>query len=76
VSCSDCSRARKKTFHATVQEFPEVGSFRTILEDTAISIARKWREHKSFQEYSLSSMVYVYVDFKKAQKATEMCGTV
>jgi hypothetical protein len=76
VSCSDCGRERKETFHSIIQELLEVGSVRTILEGTAIPIKRKWCEHKSFQEHSLSPMVYVHVDFRKAQKVTKTCKTI
>jgi hypothetical protein len=51
-------------------------SFRRILDDTAIPFKRTWRENKSVQEHSLSRMVYVYVDFRKAEENAEMCGTI
>ena len=56
-----------------VQEFPEVGSFRTIHEGTAIPIKRKWCNHKGVQEQFPSPMVHVHVDFRQTQEATETC---
>jgi hypothetical protein len=63
VSCSDCGRKREKTFHAVLQEFPEIATIRAINKGTAIPIKKKGFKHKSFQKQSLSPVVYVYVDF-------------
>jgi hypothetical protein len=76
VSCSDRGRERKETFHSILQEFPEVSSFRTIHEGSAIPVDRKWREHKGVQEQSLSPMVSLHVDFSQTQKATEICEKI
>jgi hypothetical protein len=73
VSCSNCGREREKAFHTILQEFSEVGSFRTTHQNTAIPIERKGCENKGVQEQSSSPMVPLYVDFRPAQEATETC---
>jgi hypothetical protein len=57
VSCNHCGRERETTFYAILQEFPEVGSFRTTHKGTAIPIKRKGCNHRGVQEQSLSPMV-------------------
>jgi hypothetical protein len=46
VSCSECGRERKQTFHSILQELPEIGSFRTIHQGSAIPIKREGCKNK------------------------------
>ena len=71
VSCSSCVREGKKTFHSILQEFPEVGSFRTIHRETATAPEGERCNHKSVQEPHSKSMVSLHVDVRPAQKIGE-----
>jgi hypothetical protein len=76
VSCSDRRCQKTKAFHAIFQELPEVGPFRTTHQGFANSIERGRRKNRTVQEQSLSPLVSLHVDFRPAQKATEIYETI